>query len=87
MYKKKIKRDFFITVFCGMKTHSLWVFLFFLKGYVFILAEVLRFREQPAVYRKSLEKIKSEHGHLLGCFTEQTLPAAPIAFYQTLVSL
>lgn len=23
MYKKKIKRDFFIIVFCGMKAHSL----------------------------------------------------------------
>jgi len=29
MYKKKIKRDFFITVLGGMKAHSLWIFLFF----------------------------------------------------------
>lgn len=42
MYKKKIKRDFFITVFCGMKAQSLWVVLVFLRGYVFTLAEVLR---------------------------------------------
>lgn len=87
----KIKRDFFIIVFCGMKAHSLWVGFFclfvFLKGYVFTLAEVLQFRGQPAVYRKHLEKIKSGHSYLLGCFTEQTLPAALIPFYQTLVSL
>lgn len=82
----QIKIGFFITRFCGTKAHSLWAFFVFLKGYVFTLAEVLQFREQPAVYRKSLEKIKSEHSYLLGCFTEQTLPAVLIAFHQTLVS-
>lgn len=48
---------------------------------------MLQFRAQPAIYRKSLEKIRSEHRYLPGCFTERTLPASLIAFYQTLVSL
>lgn len=32
--QEKVKRDFFITIFCGMKGHRLF---FFLKGYGFVL--------------------------------------------------